>query len=500
MTEDPVSCVLAAWRREPISSAVEQVLRDADCRAWLVGGAVRDALLGRPVRDWDLLCDNPTALAAELAGRTGSRLVPLYETPVTYRLVLVPGTGAARYLDLVAFRAATVERDLAERDFTINAMAVGLPDGPWLDPAGGLADLRSRVLRAVTPVSLPADPVRCLRTYRFHSELGFTIAGETRRQLRKLAGRLQEAAGERIGQELLKLLRPPRVSETLRLMEEDGALWAILPEMAATRGVLQGGYHHLDVWGHTLEVVGQMERLLTTGSRALHRSAEAVAHYLSVTERWPMLLLAALLHDVSKPGCRLVDAEGHVRFLGHETEGSRVALGICRRLALGSELGETLGRLIRLHLRPLLLANTALPAGQRLAENISMAALRRLFRHAGRDAVGLVLLAIADAHGCRGPAVRPGYQEAITAVLDDMLARYLAWEAESSAEPLLRGADLIAAGYQPSPAFGRALRAVEEARVEGWVSTRAEALELARRYLQHGGGATRLSESSAQPE
>lgn len=491
---DPVATIRAAWRREPASAVVEASVRATGHRAWIVGGAARDCLLGRKVSDWDLLCDDAMAVALELAARTGGRLVVLHEHPMTCRVVPGPGPGDDRCLDLVGFRGATLRDDLAGRDFTVNALAVALPDGPLSDPFGGLPDLRSGVIRTVAATSLAADPLRCLRAYRFHSELGFSIEPATREWLREVGPRLPEVAGERLGVELLKLLQPPRAAQALRLMAADGALWALLPELAATRGVFQGGYHHLDVWGHSSAVVAHMERLLTGAEPVLPRNAEAVAEYLSVAERRPMLLLAALLHDVSKPACRATDEAGHTRFLGHEAEGSRVASHIAQRLALGNEMRHSLQRLVRNHLRPLLLANTALPGAGQPAQGITLSALRRLFRDAGPDAVGLVLLAIADVHGCRGPAARPGYQQAVTAVLDDMLERYRAWEAEAAQQPLLRGSDLIAAGYQPSPAFGRALRAVDEARAEGQVTTTAEALELARRHLSHEGNGPAESE------
>jgi poly(A) polymerase len=326
-----------------------------------------------------------------------------------------------------------------------------------------------------------------LRAYRFHSELGFAIEARTRGYLRELAALLPRVAGERLGAELLKLLAPGRAAQTLALMAEDGLLWELLPELQATQGVTQGGYHHRDVWGHTLEVVANLERLLSAKEPPLPANAEAVASYLAAPERPVLLLLAALLHDVAKPACALDDGAGRTRFLGHEVEGGRVAAQVAGRLALRGDLREGLRGLVLGHMRPVLLANSGLAAADRPAQVISIGALRRLFRDAGPDGVGLVLLALADVQGCRGPATQPGYHQAVAGVLDAMLARYRAWQTETAEQPLLTGADLIAAGHAPSPAFGRALRAVDDARADGLVANAAEALAWAQRHLAGDG-------------
>jgi poly(A) polymerase len=463
---------------------VEAVRREGAQRVWIVGGAVRDALLGRAVSDWDLLCTEPASVASEVARRTAGRLVTLHETPATYRVVLEPRTPRARFLDFTGFRGATLEEDLAARDLTLNALAAELPDGALLDPHGGLRDLRAGCLRALSAQTLEADPVRCLRAYRFASELGFAIHEQTRSAIRDLAPQLSRAPGERLGPELLKLLRPTRAAETLELMAEDGVLWQLVPELQAAQGVLQGGFHHRDVWGHTLEAVANMERLLASPERALPGHSEAVREYLARPDRAALLLLAALLHDVAKPACLLDDGSGRRRFLGHDREGSHVAGKVAARLALRGELREALKRLVRHHLRPVLLANEALPHADRPPAPVTMGALRRLFRDVEPEGVGLLLLALADVQGCQGPAVAPGYHEAVAHALGDMLARYRRWQEETAERPLLSGADLIAAGYEPGRAFGQVLRAVDEARADGLVSTAEEALALAHDMLE----------------
>lgn len=470
-----------AWRAEAAAPVIEQFLAASGQRAWVVGGAVRDALLGRDVTDWDILCSSPRELAEALATGTGGRLLELHAEPATFRVVLEAHTAAVRVFDLIAFRGPTLETDLAARDFTINALAAEIPEGDVVDPLAGLGDLQAGLIRTPARANLHADPLRCLRAYRFHAELGFTIAPETREYLLAEAPRIWEAAGERVGEELLKLLGPPRCAATVEAMAEGGLLWALFPELAATQGVLQGGFHHLDVWGHTVEVVRQTELLLADPGASFPGNGPLLDAYLAKRQRPALLLLAALLHDIAKPICLHDDGSGRTRFFGHEVEGQRLARHYAGRLALPTELQRGLETLVHYHMRPILLANLAHPEPGHAPQTITQSALRRLERDSGGEWPGLMLLALADVRSCRGPATRPGYHDALAATLDEMASRTATWEVQAAAAPLLRGRDLLAAGFVAGPRLGRLLRLVDEAWADGLVSTTAEAVELARR-------------------
>jgi len=215
----------------------------------------------------------------------------------------------------------------------------------------------------------------------------------------------------------------------------------------------------------------------------LASSAEAVAEYLAPPGIAPVLLLAALIHDLGKPTCKSRDVEGHLRFFDHYEESATIARRVAQRLRLPANRREAVARLCLHHLRPLQLANQEIARPDRPARPITMSALRRLFREVAPDGIGLLLLAIADVRACRGPATTPGFQERIETILDGMLARYLAREEEIGDRPLLTGKDLIAAGYQPGVEFGEVLRRVEDAHAEGRIGTKEEALALAAELL-----------------
>lgn len=473
-----------AWRALPVHEAVEALAQANGEAVYVVGGAVRDVLLGRLVCDWDLAVRNAASFAPQLVETLGARLVLLHEDTATYRLILPShDSECPSYLDVVSFRAHTIEADLCRRDFSLNALAYDLPTKTLLDPCGGLTDLREQRLRALGLANLHADPLRCVRAYRFYSQLGFGIEPQTREWLRETAPLVANVAGERVGEEFIKMLQPPRGAAAVRLMDEDGVLTQVIPEIEPARGMEQGRYHHLDVWGHTLDVVANMETVLAGPEEFLPRSAASVEEYLARQDMPATLLLTALLHDLAKPPCRVQDERGWWRFFEHDLVGARMAGKITRRLRLRRELGETVRRLIRNHLRPLQLANLRLPQPERPQQEITMSALRRLFRETHPDGIGLLLLGLSDAMGCRGPATGGEYHVRLAVVLDEMLQRYFTWREQQPHRPLLTGADLIAAGHQPGETFGRVLAAVEDAHADQVIRTKEEALELAAELL-----------------
>lgn len=481
---DPAK-VWAAWQAEPVHQVVEEVAKRLGHQFWLVGGAVRDALLGLPVADWDVAVAQAPTFAEALATALSSHLVVLHEDLPTYRIVIKAENGPRRQLDIVELRAPTITEDLLRRDFSINAIAADPRTKQVLDPTGGIADLERGLIRAMGLSNLQADPLRCLRAFRFHSQFGFGIDLQTRQWARQIAPQIRRVAGERVGEELLKALEPPRAAETLRLLDEYGLLSQIIPEIEPMRGVEQGGHHHLDVWGHTLDVVARLEELLLAPEEYLPRNQDAIREYLSRPRLRPILLLTALLHDVAKPPCRKHDERGWWRFFDHDIEGARMAVKIARRLALRRDDAAVVQTLIRNHLRPLQLANQQIPQDGRPPAEITMSALRRLFRNSHPDGIGLLLLCLADARGCRGPATTHAFFEGLPAVIDDMLARFLEYREQRANKPVLNGQDLIDAGFTPGPRFGAVLAEVEDAYADGVVQSRQEALALAHELFAH---------------
>ena len=226
-------------------------------RSWIVGGALRDELLGREVTDIDIAVEgNPEDAARELAAELRGPVFQLSEAFGAWRVVDRRG---GRVYDFGRLQGETIEADLTKRDFTVNAMARPREGGELIDPLGGRADLEARTLRVLGPGAYENDPLRPLRLARFAAELGFAPDPETERLTAEAAPRVGEASGERVFAELRRLLVAPAALEGLALADRLGLVRAVLPELADLHDVDQSHYHHLDVYGHTVEV---LERLI----------------------------------------------------------------------------------------------------------------------------------------------------------------------------------------------------------------------------------------------
>ncbi|MGD9496835.1 MAG: CCA tRNA nucleotidyltransferase [Armatimonadota bacterium] len=486
-----VSALERAWRAEPLRRELSALASGGGHAAYLVGGAVRDLLLGRPVSDWDVAGHGMIELARRFAHAQHLRLVLLHEDFPTARVILHPRDPQG-FVDLVELRAPTIEDDLRARDFTVNAIAWDVRGADHLvDPTGGLADLQRGIVRSPSREVLVSDPLRALRAFRFAAELGFVIEPQTGGWLAELAPRVWEVAGERIGQELTRLFAGPRAADALQQAEELGALGGLFPMLEPMRGVEQGGYHHLDVLGHTLLVLHEVERAINAPELALPRSAAAVRAWLAEAGNRAALRLAALFHDVGKPQCRAV-GDGGVRFLGHADVSAEAFLRFAARAYLPTHMRRQVVRMVRLHMRPLELANAGMRAeaqGRELTSVITLRAVRRLMRDAEPAAIGLLLLAAADRAACRGPASEFEQRGRIHEIFDDMLARYLQWLRETQDRPaIIDGRELMAElGLEEGPLVGELLDAVADAYADRVITTRAQALRLARRLLRERG-------------
>jgi poly(A) polymerase len=452
--------------------------------AWIVGGALRDELLGRPVTDVDIAvrghAKGPAkALAAEVGGPT----FPLSEAFGAWRVI---DREAGRVYDVSTLQGPSLEADLALRDFTVNAMArpvaelsVAALRGPaagaeLIDPLGGHADLAARTLRVIGPQAYESDPLRALRLARFVAELEFEPDAETERLTRAAAPRVAEAAGERVFAELRRLVLAPNVIGGLEVADRLGLLHAVLPELAELHDVEQSHYHHLDVYGHTIEV---LERLLELEAQASGRLRafldEPLADELT---RGEALRFGALLHDIGKPATHAVRESGRVTFMGHDRLGERMVRDVCRRLRTSERFSRFVEAVTRHHLVLGFLVHER-PLDRR--------AVYRYLRRTEPVEVEVTLLSCADRLATRGRKA----DVAITAhmeLAEELMEAALDWREQGRPAPLVRGDELAAElGIEPGPELGRLLAELEEATYAGEVTTREEALGFARRLREN---------------
>ncbi len=468
-----------------------RLLRECLPSAYLVGGAVRDAALGRQNGDLDVAVHGDSrAAAAALALRTGGSVVVLDEPRGVVRVVAPPHGADQPMIDVTPIRGS-IEDDLARRDFTVDAMAVPLrcDDGdlPLIDPLDGMADAQARLVRATSPAVFDDDPGRLLRAPRLAAQLRFDIEDSTRRAIRARAHLVETVAAERVRDELLKTLAEPRAAGSLRCLDDLGLLCRIVPELDAARGVTQPREHHWDVFDHSIETVAQLERLLQGGRapedddlRSVPRFDDMDAHFAEHVgdgaARLAMLKLACLLHDVAKPETRTVEPSGRVRFLGHHKLGADTAGRIAERLRLSRRAAAYLTTLVEHHLRP----------GQMAAPGKlpSRRAIYRYYRDLDDAAIDTLYLNLADYLGARGPDLNPADWRERCRVVGHVLSGS-AGDADVVTLPKLIDGNVLMRTFdlEPGPLIGELLETVRQAQADGLVSSPEDASELARSRL-----------------
>jgi tRNA nucleotidyltransferase/poly(A) polymerase len=486
----------------PIVGRVASIL--AGSQAFLAGGAVRDALLGRESHDFDFaVTGNAIGLARRVADGLGADFYVLDQAFDAARVIVHAPVGSRDILDFAGFRGPDIETDLAGRDFTINAIAFDPASGSLLDPLNGGADLRAKTIRVCSATAIQDDPVRILRGVRQAAAFGFKIDADTRAAMKSAVTLLPTVSPERQRDELFRILDGPRPNITLKALEVLGALWLLLPELSGMKGITQSAPHVYDVWEHTLSVLGHLEDVLaalsirppSSGEGDLFTSLvslqlgryrpELLEHFLqgSISDRSfrSLLFFAALYHDVCKPVTRFIDEQQRVRFFGHEVEATAVVVERGRKFNLSNDEIVRLETIVGNHMR--FNSHVARMASDR--QTPTRKAIYRFFRDTGVAGVDLVFLGLADLWGTRGHTLGQDTWAEAVEVASLFLKNYWETPAESVDPPRLLDGNDVRREYalKPGPLVGQLLDAMREAQAIGAVSTREAALDFGRRWL-----------------
>lgn len=463
----------------PVFTYLSTLLTLTSEKIYLVGGSVRDLLIGiKNIKDIDILIQSGSGDAARsFADKIGASFFFLDEERKMTRVVKLEG-GETLQFDFADFIGPDLHSDLSRRDFTMNAMALELRGYPGtdaldkvIDPFGGRDDIKKRTIRAVRADVLDDDPLRMLRAVRFAAHLGFTVEKETAEHIRARADLVTRASPERIRDELFRILSPPGAAKHLSLMDSLGLLLPIFPELGPLKGFAPGKYHTYDVLAHSIKVAGYVDGVLDDLPESAPEHAQAVIAHLEepleqLIPRKAALRFACLLHDIAKPET-FSDGGGHVRFHGHEALGAERAKETCRRFRLSRGTESTVVKIIKQHMR---LFQLAAPGGP------SSHALFRYCRELGEDLPESLVLALADSRSTFEimPADKfTGTEKLAPAVL----AYYYGTFLKTEEKPFVTGHDLIARGFTPGPRFREILDYVREMQAEGKIGTREEALD-----------------------
>ncbi len=491
-------------------------------KSYLVGGFVRDMLLGRNTADIDIVVGaDALELAPKIAAAVNGKYVTLDKVNRVGRVIIVgedvTSTKGQWEFDFSTLKG-DIEQDLAQRDFTIDAMAVdlvkitaqpsqlpaspkeaaerklrkkgGIPRVPpmIIDPFGGWNDLNGGIVRAVSRGVFESDAARLLRAVRLAAELGFNIDKETATLIRSQCHLVVGVAGERLREELLRLLAVPHTEQLLPHLDELGLVTAIMPELKQMKGVKQPKEHFWDVFEHSLKTVGAVDYLLRQGTweyagqevlAVTPWSAMLAQHFEQEVShgstRRSLLKLAALLHDNAKPQTKAVDESGRIRFLGHGKEGAVIAASILERLRFSTKEIRLVETVIRHHLRPGQMSREGLPSHR---------AIYRYFRDTGDAGIDILFLSLADHLATRGTLLNPAGWQEHTHLVEYVLAQRFQEENLVVPPKLIDGHDLINIfGMSPGPKIGKLLETIREAQAAGELTTRDEALAYIRQRL-----------------
>jgi putative nucleotidyltransferase with HDIG domain len=464
---------------QPVNQAVLETARRHGVQAYLVGGYVRDSLMGlyspdNKPDDFDYAISGGSAIefARLLADKLHGHFVLLDEALDTARVVLDTG----EMIDCAGCVGGTIESDVKRRDFSVNALVwnVEKPD-EVMDLVRGLPDLQTKTIRAIDDKNFDDDPLRLLRAYRFAAAFGGTIDSATQSAIQARADALGRVAQERVSYELFLIMECAGSTSIVKDMGSSGLLEVIFPELSATRKVTPNAYHHLGLWDHSIEALAQAEGKLPDMPDWAHQSyCMELSKPLS---RLGAAKIACLLHDIGKPETWVITPEGRHSFYGHDRLGADMAEGIAKRMRWSKPVERLIVRLIRWHLRPGQLFHQGPPTSR---------AIHRFYRTVGNDTPELMLLAFGDLGATCGPGLEEQIRKDLSRNLHELLDGYDVFRnSERSRVRLLDGNQIMQIlDVKPGPILGECIQALEEAQALHEVSSHKEAMQFVREWYQ----------------
>lgn len=483
---------------EPIISALPK-----DITIYLVGGAVRDALLHQEIHDVDFIVpDDGLKVGQFVASRLNAAFYALDEERKTGRVILRKSDRQNFSIDFTVLQGPDLESDLGSRDFTINAIAVDINQPQaLLDPLSGAFDLHAHQLRACSPDAFIADPIRIIRGVRLAAALDLRLLPPTRELMGQAVPLIPQTSIERMRDEFFRILDEPQVSKSIRALDYLDAIHYFLPELLTLKEVNQSPPHNDDVWHHTLKTVDCMrviiaaclpndgvapndDSFLSEVSSRLSVFRDMLAIHVGTSvniERSLITLynLAALYHDIGKPEAQEIDDKGNTHFYEHEKLGTRIISYRAKVLRLSSAEISRLKNIIRNHMRPLLLAQDR--------QKLSRRAIYRFFRDTGPAGVDICLLSMADTLATFN--LSPPNKK-WSDLLEVIFTLFDAWFHQPSKivspPPLITGSDLMKEfNLESGPLIGKLLEVVRESQAEGLIQTRKEAIYIAHLHLRN---------------
>lgn len=432
---------------------------------YLVGGSVRDFLLGKSYTDRDIAIKGAEDFAKKLEKQFDGTLITLDDENQIYRVVL---KDKINYIDISEIVGNSIEEDLTRRDFTINSIAYDLKRGKYIDITGGREDLKNGVLRHYRDSNFEDDPLRALRAFRFLAVTGFKPAKNLKEAIVKYRNLLSKPAKERISYELLKLFGGEYCAQTLLLMDECGILEMLCPYVKDMKQVPPNTHHHLDLFHHAVETVKNIEDLY-------ENAAPEIKQHLNMIDfggfpRINHLKFAGFLHDIGKFSTWTIEeGTGRHRFIKHDDVGAKMCVKYLKDLKFSKKQIEYITDMIKNHIYP-----SNVIAAPDLSEKVMMRYIRKM----GENVIDNIILAKADRLSARGEDITEDIIKANIEGLDKLLNFYL--EKKETLKPLpklLDGLEVMKLlNIKASPKLGEILKALHEEQLSGNINTKEEAV------------------------
>lgn len=475
--------LLNSLRKIPYLPRISAIAGKKKAGVWLVGGFLRDVYLkkNKPLVDFDFCVEKEVRfIAMQFAKEIASKCIVLDEEQGSYRVILKRKGGICTY-DFSRMRGRDLFEDLSLRDFSVNTLSVSLNCKKYcvLDAFGAKKDLGRGVIRCIKEEVFFHDPLRVLRGVSFMANYGFRLEAGTEKFMVKYKTFLKKVSRERINDELFKIFSADNSYPAVKKMSDLKIIDEIIPYVGRSRGVIQGDYHHLDVWEHSLETLRKFEEIW---QRRLKKDKDIFDYFYEELaqdrRRIQIVKLACLLHDLGKPR-----AKKHVKkktvFYTHEKIGRDLSEKIADELKVSFREKEVLKKLVFWHLRPGYLADQFTPSPR---------AIYRFFRDTGEDGIAVIILSLSDWRATRGPLTNNKKRRKHEIVMFKLIDFYLAEKKKTPLSKIVDGDDLMRKfKLSPSPLIGKLLRKIEEEQSLGKISTKTEAYHAARKIIEYRG-------------
>lgn len=439
-----------------------------DNEIYVVGGTVRDFLMGKISYDRDLIVvdEDAKSFSQKVAEFLDGVFIPLDEENKIYRIVL---KDKKNFLDITNPIGGNLEEDIMRRDITINAVAVNIKTGEIPSFCEfGIQDIQNKIIREIKEENFTDDPLRMLRVYRFYANLGFEISPELLNITKKHASLINKPAKERIEYELMKLFDGEFAAQALLKMDESEILEIIFPFVKELKQVPPNLHHHLDLFNHSIETVNQVQKFYEISPKEVQEHLKKVD--FCGFSRLAHLKLAALMHDIGKFSTWTIEPDtGRHRFIKHEDVGAKLAIPILKKMCFSNKQIDYISYIIKKHMYP-----TAVVSAPELNDKVMM----RYVRKSADNAIDTIIIAKADRVSAQGPEITKELVEENITLLDKLLQFYLNTKETLAPLPkLLDGREVMSIlNINPSPILGKILNELYEAQISGDILTKDDAV------------------------